>query len=123
MFKDYTGSFIEVKGRNRLKTAKNRKSAVASRLHFQVSGIMRKTIGAMLLLTLLLGISSTLWFGLQVRVALDEIGSYSARNRQLRNNKELLVVQRDLMLTRKHIEKEAQKLGLRPPAKNQLRYP
>ena len=122
MFKDYSGSFIEVKGRNRLRTSR-RKSAAASGELFPVSKVMWKTIGAMLLLTLVFGVSSTIWYGQQIQVALDQIGGNRAINHQLRNDNKLLIVQRDLMLTQGHMEKMAQKLGLRSPEKKQIRYP
>ena len=122
MIKDYSGSFIEVKSRNRLRTSK-KKSKAASKELFQLSTFMWKTIGAMLLLSLVFGISSTIWFGLQVQVALDQIGSHRALNTQMKNEKDQLVTQRDLMLTRGHIEAAVKKLGLRSPAKNQIRFP
>lgn len=77
----------------------------------------------MLLLSLVFGISSTIWFGLQVQVALDQIGSHRALNTQMKNEQDQLVTQRDLMLTRGHIEAAVKKLGLRSPAKNQIRFP
>ena len=122
MLKDYSGSFTMVKGRNRLRTSK-KKSAAAARELFPATGFMWKTIGAMLLLTLIIGMGSTIWYGQQVQVALDQIGSHMTINNQLRNENKLLIVQRSLMLSQGHMEEAAQKLGLRPPAKNQLRYP
>ncbi|KPJ98534.1 MAG: hypothetical protein AMJ60_07840 [Desulfobacterales bacterium SG8_35] len=121
MIKDYSGSFISVKSRNRIRTTK-RKSNAASKELFHISTLMWKTIGAMLLLTLVFGISSTIWFGVQVQAALDQIGSHSKINTQMKYKKELLVTQRDLMLTRGHVEAAVQKLGLRSPAKNQIRF-
>jgi hypothetical protein len=122
MFKDYSGSFIVVNGRNQLRTSK-RKSSIASKDLFPATKLMWKTIGAMLLVTVVIGISSTIWYGLQVQVALDQIGNNRATNNELLYENRLLIAQRDLMLTQNHIEDAAQKLGLRSPAKNQLRYP
>ena len=122
MFKDYSGSFIAVNGRNHLRTSK-RKSTAASKEVFPATRLMWKTIGAMLLTTLVIGISSTIWYGMQVQVALDQIGSNKTVNNQLQNENKLLIAQRDLLLTQDHIEDAAQKLGLSSPAKNQLRYP
>ena len=85
--------------------------------------LMWKSIGAMLLLTLIFGISSTLWYGQQVKVSLDQIGRKNAINKQLHNENKNLLAQHDMMLTRNHMEQATQKLGLRSPAKKQLRYP
>ena len=77
----------------------------------------------MLLVTVIIGISSTIWYGVQVQVALDKIGHHRAVNNELHNEKKLLLVQRDLLLSQSHIEESAQKLGLTTPTKSQLRYP
>lgn len=122
MFKDYSGSFIAVNGRNHLRTSK-RKPAAASKELFPATRLMWKALGAMLLATLVIGISSTIWYGMQVQVALDQIGSNNVINNQLHNENKLLIAQRDLLLTPDHIEAAAQKLGLSSPAKNQIRYP
>ncbi|UCD66172.1 MAG: hypothetical protein JSW69_00655 [Deltaproteobacteria bacterium] len=122
MFKDYSGSFIMVNGRNKIKPSK-KKSTTSSKELFPTTKLMWKTIGAMLLVTLVIGISSTVWYGLQVQVALDQIGRNKAINNQLHNQNKLLIAQQDLMLSQEHMEEVAQKLGLSSPAKKQLRYP
>ena len=122
MFKDYSGSFIMVNGRNKIRTSKRKSSAVSKEL-FSATKLMWKTVGAMLLVTLVIGISSTIWYGLQVQVALDQIGNIRKTNNHLHNDNRLLITQRDLRLTKDHMEETAQKLGLRSPTKNQLRYP
>ncbi len=122
MFKDYSGSIMMVKGRNKIRTSKKRSSAASWKL-FPATKLMWKTVGAVLLVTLVIGISSTVWYGLQVQVALDQIGNSRTINNELHNENRLLIVQRDLMLTQDHMEEAAQKLGLMSPVKNQLRYP
>jgi uncharacterized protein HemX len=122
VFKDYSGSFMMVNGRNKIKSTK-KKSSVASKELFTATKLMWKTIGAMLLVTLVIGISSTVWYGLQVQVALDQIGKNKTINNQLHNENKLLIAQRDLMLSQEHMKEAAQKLGLSSPVKNQLRYP
>ena len=120
MIKDYSGGMILVSGRNKI-TAKRRSPTVPSEL-FPATRLMRKTLGAMILLTLFVGISSTIWYGLQVRVALGQIGSNMGINTELHNENKQLAAQRDLMLTPDHMKEAAQKLGLVSPTKNQLRY-
>jgi len=122
MFKDYSGNFIMANGRNRVRASKKKSSAATVKL-FPTTKLIWKTVGAMLLVTLVIGISSTVWYGLQVQVALDQIGGKKAVNNELRNENKLLSAQRDLLLTQAQIEAAAQKIGLRPPAKNQLRNP
>lgn len=122
MFKDYSGSFTMANSRNKIRTSR-RKSCAASPELFPASKLMLKTIGAMLLVTLVLGISSTVWYGIQVRDALGQIGNNTAINKELRNKNRLLIAQRELMLTQDQMTAAAQKLGLRAPTNNQLRYP
>ena len=122
MFKDYSGSFTLVSGRNKIKYSKNKTSAVPGDF-LPATKRMWQTVGAMLLVTLVIGISSTVWYGLQVQVALDQIGRDTGINKKLLNENRLLVAQRDLMLTQDYMEEAGQKHGLRSPTKNQLRYP
>ena len=122
MFKDYSGSLTLVSGRNKIKYSKNKTSAVPGDF-LPATKRMWHTVGAMLLVTLVIGISSTVWYGLQVQVALDQIGRDTGINKELLNENRLLVAQRDLMLTQGHMEEAGQKHGLRFPTKNQLRYP
>ncbi|MGW8286625.1 MAG: hypothetical protein ACWGOD_00170 [Desulfobulbales bacterium] len=122
MIKDYSGGMILVSGRNRIITPK-RKNILVSRELFPATKFAWKTIGAMLLTSLIIGITSTIWYGLQVRVALDQIGNTMEINSKLYSEKKLLTAQRDLMLTPEHMKDSAYRLGLVYPVKNQLRYP
>ena len=122
MIKDYSESMILVRGRNKIISPK-RKNVPASGEFFPATKLVWKTIGAMLLAALIFGISSTIWYGFQVQVALDQIGSSKEINSKLSSENRLLIAQRDLMLTPEHMKKTAQKLGLVSPAKDQLRYP
>jgi predicted RNA-binding protein (virulence factor B family) len=121
MYKDYSGSMIAVSGRNKIITSKRKNVSVSHEL-LPTTRVMWKTIGAMLLLTLVIGISSTIWYGLQVQVALDQIGSSAGINNELQNENKLLLAQRNLMLTTDHMRETAQKIGLVSPTENQLRY-
>ncbi|MEN8231768.1 MAG: hypothetical protein ABFR35_03685 [Thermodesulfobacteriota bacterium] len=115
--KDYSGSYIVKNCRNK------KKKAPGSSNLFSATKLMRKTLGALLLVTVVIGITSTIWYGWQVQLALDQIGRDKITNRELANENRLLVVKRDLMLTQERMEKAAQKIGLHPPTKSQLRYP
>jgi len=122
MLRDYSGSIAIDNSRN-IKRAPTRSAASASREFFTLTKLMWNTIGAMLLVTLAIGISSTIWYGMQVQLALDQIGTNKINNSELQIENRLLIVKRDLMLTQNHMEEAAKKLGLRVPTKNQVRYP
>lgn len=122
MFKDYSGSIIMVNSRNKIRHSR-KKSSIAAKELFPAAKFMWKTIGAMLLVTLVIGITSTIWYGLQVQVALAQIGNSRIINSKLHNENKLLIVQHDLMLTRNNIEAAAQKIGLQTPTNKQIRYP
>lgn len=116
MVKDYADSCIRHHNRNCRKKYPNPKDLFSS------ARIMWKTIGVMLFVTLVISITSTFWYGMKIQLALDQIGLDTAINKELTDKNRLLIVQHDLMLTPKHMEKTARKLGLQPAAKNQLRY-
>jgi hypothetical protein len=121
MMKDYSDTLVMATGRNRIRSPKRKASGADSDL-FSVTRLMWKTVSAMLLVTLVIGISSTIWYGRQVRQALDHIGSSREANSLLQRKNQLLTVKRDLLLTRDSMEAAVQKFGLRVPADNQVRY-
>ena len=121
MIKDYSGGIVVTNSRNRIVTPKRKKTEGVQQL-FQTTKFIQKIIGVLLLLTLVLGISSTVWYGLQVRVALDQIGYHQGTHKVLQDENKLLVAQRDFLLTKDHMLTAAKKLGLVLPEDNQLRY-
>ncbi len=122
MIRDYSGSYTVDRGSNKKKQEK-RKKAVGSPIFLSFTKPMWKAIGAMLFVTLAITLSSTFWYGWQIRLALDEIGSSTTANQELAGLNLQLTSHRDMLLRQGHIEKTAKKLGLYPPADNQLRYP
>lgn len=122
MVKDYAGSYAAKNCRVRKKPHK-KKTVSKSKDFFTATKLMWKTMGAMLLVTVIIGITSTIWYGMKVQLALDQIGEAQATNRQLANENRLLIAQRDLMLTQNHMENAAGQIGLYSPVKSQLRYP
>ena len=122
MVKDYSGSYATKNYRNKKRPHK-KKAASKTRRVFSATRLMWKTLGAMLIVTLIIGITSTVWYGWQVQLALDQIGKDKTSNSELADENRLLIAQRDLMLTQNHMEKAAQKIGLYSPTKSQLRYP
>jgi hypothetical protein len=122
MVNDYSGSYVAINCRNK-KISHHKRTTTKSRDFFSVTKLMWQTLGAMLFVTVVIGITSTMWYGLQVQLALDQIGSDKITNSQLTRDNKLLIVKRDLMLSQDQMEKAAQKIGLYSPTKSQLRYP
>ena len=122
MLKDYSGSVALTGGRNRLRAPKKKSLPAATDL-FRPSRRLCETVGAMLIFTLILGIGSTLFYSLQVKNALEEIGSSKSVQSGLRNANRALLAKRDFLLTREQIVAASRKLGLRPATTNQLRTP
>ena len=122
MVNDYSGSYVAINYRNK-KISHNKRAATKARDFFSVTKLMWKTLGAMLLVTVVIGITSTMWYGLQVQLALDQIGNDKITNSTLTRENKLLIVKHDLMLSQEQMEKSAQKIGLYSPTKSQLRYP
>ena len=122
MVNDYSGSYVAINCRNK-KISHNKRTATKARDFFSVTKLMWKTLGAMLLVTVVIGITSTMWYGMQVELALDQIGSNKIINSTLTRENKLLNVKHDLMLSQEQMEKATQKIGLYTPSKSQLRYP
>ena len=122
MIKDYSGSFSAGIAKPKKKITK-RKEASGSTNFLSFSKLMWKAIGAMLFVTLVVGISSTFWYGMQIQLALDQIGSSKSANQELTSLNLKLTNHRDMLLSQGHMAKTAKKLGLYPPTENQLRYP
>jgi hypothetical protein len=122
MYKDYSGSCVAVIGRNRRKNCR-RKTIPAAKEFLPAVKLVWHAIGAMLLFTLVLGVTSTIWYGWQVRSALDEIGRAKTANKSLISENKLLTVKHEIMLSQEYMEEAARKQGLSLPSKTQLRYP
>jgi len=122
MVKDYSGNYAAINGRCK-NIPHKKKTAARSRSFFSATRLIWKTLGIMLFVTVIIGISSTIWYGWQVQLALDQIGKYKTTNSELAKDNRLLIVQRDLMQSRDHMEKAAQEIELYSPTKSQLRYP
>jgi cell division protein FtsL len=111
MIKDYAGNFIAGNGNCKKKTVKRKKLADSKSI-LSLTELMWKTIGAMLLVTMVIGVSSTFWYGWQIQSALDEIGKSKVSNKELTNTNLKLSTHRDILLSKEHIIKTAKKLGL-----------
>ncbi len=122
MVKDYSGSYIARNCRNK-KISHKKKAAPKTGDFFSATKLMWKTLGAMLIVTVIIGITSTIWYGWQVQLALDQIGRDKITNNELTNENNLLLVKHDLLLTQNNMGKAAQKIGLYSPTNGQLRYP
>jgi hypothetical protein len=122
MYKDYARSYVAAIGKNRNKR-RNKKTVSAPKNFLPAAKLMWHAVSAMLLITLAIGITSTIWYGWQVRSALDEMGQTKAVNANLTNDNKLLAVKRELMLSQEYMVDAAKKQGLSVPSKDQLRYP
>ena len=122
MVKDYSTSCIVNRGMHKKRIYRKAAKSTTSDF-FSTTRLMWKALGAMLLVTVVIGITSSIWYGWQVQLALDQIGAERIRNIELTNENSLLITQHDLMLSQEQMEKAAGKIGLYTPTKNQLRYP
>jgi len=79
--------------------------------------LLLKAVGAMLLTVLTLGLGTSCWYGMQVQIAIDEIGKTRLTNRELALQQKELSAQHQLLLQRDTMEKTAMKIGLFTPTK------
>jgi hypothetical protein len=85
--------------------------------------LLWRTVGAAIIVVLLVGVASTLWFGNRIRTALDEIGKAKKIQTELVSREKELLSKRGRLLDRAHIEVVAKGLGLYPPGAGQKRTP
>lgn len=120
MISDYSNSYSPVfwntKKRTRQKISGKKKSLSASRLTL-------KAVGFMVGITVLAGVSSTFWYGWQIRIALDDIGKSQVVSQELVVQNRQLVTQLDNHISQETIIARAGKTGLYPPTKAQVRRP
>ena len=60
MVKDYSGCFVAINGRCKIIPPK-KKTTAKSRSFFSATRLMKKTLGTMLFVTVIIGISSTIY--------------------------------------------------------------
>lgn len=88
-----------------------------------IGQVLWKTVGTIIIISSAVGIITTIWFGRQIKISLDDIG----RNRDIRHElaarKEQLVDQRRRLMSREHIEAAAKKQGLYSRSAGQIRTP
>ena len=104
-------------------THSRRLFARKNRPHVGTGPMLWRTVGALIITVMILGVASTLWFGNRIRTVLDEIGEAKKIQTELvaRNNE--LQAKREELLDRRHIEAVAKGLGLYPPGADQKRTP
>ena len=122
MYKDYSLGCVDTIGKNRNRKHK-KKTFSAAKEFFPAIKLIWHAFGIMLLISLVIGVTSTVWYGWQVQSALDDIGQAASVKKNLASKNQLLTVKHDLMLSEEYMTNAAKKQGLSLPTKNQLRYP
>jgi len=105
------------------KTHSQRMFARKNRPRAENAPLLWKTVGALIIIVLIVGVSSTLWFGNRIRTALDDIGAAKEIQTELVSRNNELQAKRGQLLDRAHIETVAKDLGLYPPTADQKRTP
>ncbi|HIJ79355.1 MAG: hypothetical protein OEY01_10375 [Desulfobulbaceae bacterium] len=113
--RDYSHRYSPVVGNN--KRGSGRQSMGGG------NGKALKVVGVVAVAALLVGLISSVWFGLALRVSLGELAKGNHEERELLAKNEMLVEQRDRIMEPQKIEEAAKALGLYPPTKKQIRRP
>jgi len=121
MINDYAG-YCAAAGVNKSRHLAGRATARNS-LAVPASGLAGKLAGLLVAFSLLLGLSSTLWYSGRIDQALGTIGETRAAMRVLTAEQEELAVRRSSLADPEHIRSAAAKLGLFPPENRQIRTP
>ncbi|MBU0483536.1 MAG: hypothetical protein KKB30_03375 [Proteobacteria bacterium] len=82
-----------------------------------------KGIGLVVTLATLVGCATSLWFGWKIRINLDALGHDKEVRRELSAINRELLTDREKLLAKERIEKEAAVIGLFPPSAKQIRRP
>jgi hypothetical protein len=95
--------------------------AKKNRRHSTAGLVLWKSVGVLLIIALLAGITSSLWLGRQIRTALDDIGRGKEIHAELVSKNRELRAQKKQLLTRSHVETVAKGMGLHLPGDDQKR--
>lgn len=82
-----------------------------------------KIIGVMAVFAMLLGVGSSVWFGMALQAGLSNLDKSRQEQTVLRAENEKLASQRAAFMEQDTIETAARNLGLFSPAENQIRKP
>jgi hypothetical protein len=121
MINDYAG-FCTTIGVNKLHHLSGRATARNS-LTVPASGLLRKTASVLVAVSLILGLSSTLWCSMRIDETLNAIGQTRATWQELTVVQHELTAQRNNLKTPENIRATAAALGLFPPGNRQIRTP
>jgi hypothetical protein len=121
MINDYAGYCATV-GESKMHHLAGRATARNS-LTIPASGLFKKAASVVVALSLLLGLSSTLWYSMRINEALDTIGQNKATLQKLTLEETALANQRNRLQTPDAVRHAAAKLGLFPPGDRQIRTP
>lgn len=80
-----------------------------------------RAVGAMVVLTMLLGVGSTFWYGHQINLALGDIGRNELSRQELTSMNQQLISERNRLLARENMLVAASRVNLFPPSPGQLR--
>ncbi len=121
MINDYAGHYFNTAIRKQHPVRRN--SSYKKLLGVNGTWMMWKSIGVMLVMTMTIGITSTVWFGWQIKNSLSSIGIERTTQHNIVTENNQLAAKRDRLLVREQIEAAAKKLGLVTPTARQLRKP
>jgi len=119
MINDYTDRCVATGWHNH--THRQRIFAKKNRRHSTAGLVLWKSVGVLLVIALLAGVTSSLWFGRQIRTALDDIGRGREIHAALISQNRELLAQKNRLLARSHVETVAKGIGLYPPKASQRR--
>ncbi len=115
MVRDYSGRYSGV--------VQNRQRVVGRRPGGSDKSRVWKIIAIVTTVAMVAGIACSVWFGLALRVSLDELAKSKLVKKELLSKNTMLQEQRQRLLTKESIEEAAKDVGLFPPGKKQIRRP
>jgi hypothetical protein len=119
MINNYTDRCVATGWHNH--THRPRIFARKNRRHSSAGRMLRKSVGVLLVIALLAGVTSSLWLGSQIRTSLGDIGRGREIHAALVTQNRELLAKKNRLLARNHIETVAKDMGLHPPKAGQTR--
>lgn len=116
----YPDRYSTVIGKKRF-SQRGHKTAGAHKSNLADNLFIFKAVGIMVMLTMMIGVGSTFWYGRQMKLALADIGRNEVTQQELTNLNRQLTSKRNLLLDRGNLIAAASKVGVFPPSANQLR--
>jgi len=82
-----------------------------------------KFVGVVAVIAMLVGVGSSVWFGMALKSGLAQLDKSKQERSALQASSKVLLAERDMLMQQEKVEVASRALGLYPPSEKQIRRP